>query len=299
MVTFGAPDAPAAARPPAAGPMTYRDYLRLDTLLDCQRPVTSEPSERLFIVFHQASELWFAIELDALDRARDAMLAGQVDPALDALRLAVGITRKLTVSLDWLDDHLSPQAFANFRVALGTASTLQSLQFREIEYLSGHKDRRFLAVKGLAASDQDRLMRRLAEPSLWDAFCAVLAKCGLPNSGPGLTTTLKALLSPGSHLELHQLAEALIDHDQTNAEQSLTATLKLLSSPGSHLGLNQLAEALIDHDQAWADWRSRHATMVARHLGTQSGTGGTSGANYLHARAAVEFFPQLWAARLH
>lgn len=264
VTTFAASTAPAPAGSAAAGPLTYRDYLCLDTLLHCQRPVTSEPAELLFIIFHQASELWFAAELDALDRARDAMLAGQPGPALDALGLAAGITRKLTVSLGWLDDHLSPQAFAKFRGALGTASTLQSLQFREIEYLSGHKDRRFLALKGLAAADQKRLTQRLAEPSLWDAFCAVLAKHGLPNAGPGLT-----------------------------------ATLNLLSSPGPYLDLYQLGEALIDHDQAWAEWRARHARMVARYLGTQSGTAGTSGATYLHARTALEFFPQLWAARLH
>lgn len=263
MVTF-APGASAAVQPPVAGPLTYRGYLCLDTLLRCQRPITSEPAELLFIIFHQASELWFAGELDALDRARDAMLAGKVDPALDALQLAADITRKLTVSLGWLDDHLSPQAFAKFRGALGTASTLQSLQFREIEYLSGLKDNRFLSLKGLASADRDRLAQRLAEPSLWDAFCAALAEHGLPNAGPGLT-----------------------------------ATLNLLSSPGPYPSLYELAEALIDHDQAWADWRARHARMVARHLGAQSGTAGTSGASYLRARVAVEFFPQLWAARLH
>jgi len=262
MVTFAVSDAPAAAQPPGVAGLTYRDYLCLGTLLGCQRPRTSEPAERLFIVFHQASELWFAAELDALDRARDAMLAGQVDAALDALGLAANITRELTASLGWLDDHLSPQAFAKFRAALGTASTLQSLQFREIEYLSGHRDQRFLALKGLAASDRERLTQRLTEPSLWDAFCAVLAGRGLPHAGQGLT-----------------------------------ATLNLVSSPGSDLGLYQLAEALIDHDHAWADWRARHATMVARHLGAQSGTAGTSGASYLRARAALRFFPKLWAAR--
>jgi tryptophan 2,3-dioxygenase len=264
VVTFAVPDAPAAARRPGTTALTYRDYLCLDTLLGCQRPRTSEPAERLFIVFHQASELWFAAELDALDRARDAMLAGQLDAAMDALGLAAGITRALTAALGWFDGHLSPQAFAKFRTALGTASTLQSLQFREIEYLSGHRDERFLALKGLAAADRARLTQRLAEPSLWDAFCAALAERGLLNGGQGLT-----------------------------------ATLDLLSSPGSPPGLDQLAEALIDHDQAWADWRARHASMVARHLGTQCGTAGTSGASYLRARAALRFFPQLWAARAH
>jgi hypothetical protein len=60
--------------------LTYGSYLRLDDLLQLQEPVGPEPGtdERLFIVAHQVHELWFRLLLDALEEARDNLLAHEL-----------------------------------------------------------------------------------------------------------------------------------------------------------------------------------------------------------------------------
>jgi tryptophan 2,3-dioxygenase len=58
-----------------------------------------------------------------------------------------------------------------------------------------------------------------------------------------------------------------------------------------------LCEAFIDHDQSFCIWRQRHALAVARQIGTNAGTGGTTGVAYLERRGSRRFFPELWSAR--
>ena len=72
-------------------------------------------------------------------------------------------------------DTMTPQDFLAFRTKLAPASGFQSAQFREIEFLSGLKDPGFLRrFRGLPDSERERLEPRLAEPSLWDGYLAVL-----------------------------------------------------------------------------------------------------------------------------
>ena len=79
----------------------------------------------------------------------------------------------MTLSWDVLST-LTPVDYMKFRDVLGTSSGFQSAQFREIEFLSGLKDRRYL--RDLAASPQElaTLARRLDEPTVWDGFVALL-----------------------------------------------------------------------------------------------------------------------------
>src|SRR4029453_1156199 len=77
-------------------------------------------------------------------------------------------------------ETMTPQDFLEFRSTLAPASGFQSVQFRELEFLSGAKDPAFLGrVGALADGEGAALQRRLAEPSLWDAFLSVLTKAGL------------------------------------------------------------------------------------------------------------------------
>ena len=58
-----------------------------------------------------------------------------------------------------------------------------------------------------------------------------------------------------------------------------------------------LAEALLQHDELAAAWRARHVVMVERMIGTKTGTGGSSGADYLRSRLDLRYFPLLWDLR--
>jgi tryptophan 2,3-dioxygenase len=65
-----------------------------------------------------------------------------------------------------------------------------------------------------------------------------------------------------------------------------------------HYGdLFDLCEAMLDHDQSFAHWRARHVLMVERQIGGKTGTGGSSGAEYLRTTLGKRFYPELWEVR--
>jgi tryptophan 2,3-dioxygenase len=175
----------------AADPRYYGDYLQLDRLLDCQRPVSSidgEPAhdEMLFIVVHQAFELWFKQilwELDAVmaTMAADPVPAWALSRVVDRLQRVVAIQPLLREQLAVLET-MTPLDFLDFRDALVPASGFQSLQFRLIEHRLGVDPATRLAIKGARydtrLSEPDRRRARAAEvePSLRDHVDRWLAR---------------------------------------------------------------------------------------------------------------------------
>src|SRR4051812_44070140 len=102
--------------------ITYGDYLALDELLSLQRPRSApeHPDELLFIVVHQASELWFKAilhDIDGLVRAFTAKDGGQ---ALWRLQRINALMRIVSSQLSSLET-LPPQHFAQFRTYLGSS----------------------------------------------------------------------------------------------------------------------------------------------------------------------------------
>jgi tryptophan 2,3-dioxygenase len=174
------------------------------------------------------------------------------------------IERLLVSQIDVLET-MTPQDFGAFRSALAPASGFQSVQFRELEFLSGAKDPDFIRrLRSLTDDEQARLARRLAEPTLWDAYVDLLASRGLP---------------VGSDAEI------------------LASLVGVARDRPHHDDLWQLAEDLLTHDELAALWRARHVQMVERQIGTRSGTGGSTGAPYLQSRVPLRYYPLLWELR--
>jgi len=250
------------------GLLTYGSYLRLPELLGQQRPQVEPPvhDELLFITVHQAYELWFKQLLHELTAVRDAMLAGtaQAWRARQLLQRAHVIERLLVSQIDVLET-MTPQDFLEFRSALAPASGFQSVQFRELEFLSGAKDAEFVArFKAPTESERERLAARLAEPSLWDAYVDLLKSRGLP----------------------------------VGDDKQILASLVSVARDRPHLDdLWELSEDLLTHDELAGLWRARHVQMVERQIGTKSGTGGSTGAPYLHRRVPLRYYPLLWELR--
>jgi tryptophan 2,3-dioxygenase len=176
---------PSPVHPPSAhfgedgARLTYGTYLRLDALLDQQRLETDAHDELLFITIHQVYELWFKQLLFEVEAARDAMTSGQLWWARHLLSRVHEIERILIEQISVLET-MTPQDFLEFREQLAPASGFQSVQFRELEFISGAKDPEFVdRFKGLTDAEAARLKRRLDEPTLWDAFCDVLTSSGL------------------------------------------------------------------------------------------------------------------------
>jgi tryptophan 2,3-dioxygenase len=248
------------------GRLTYGSYLRLPELLAQQLPQVIPPvhDELLFITVHQVYELWFKQLLHELTAARDAMALTETWRARHLLQRVHVIERLLVSQIDVLET-MTPQDFLQFRSALAPASGFQSVQFRELEFLSGVKDSGFVTrLRALTESERERLARRLAEPTLWDAYTELLSRRGLP---------------------------AATD------DQILTSLVTVARDRASHDDLWQLAEALLTHDEMAALWRARHVQMVERQIGTKSGTGGSTGAPYLHRRVPMRYYPLLWELR--
>ena len=264
------------------GLLTYGSYLRLPELLGQQVPQVVPPAhdELLFITVHQAYELWFKQLLHELTAVRDAMLAStspgdgaaqengassrQTWKARQLLRRVHVIERLLVSQIDVLET-MTPQDFLEFRAALAPASGFQSVQFRELEFLSGAKDAGFVArFRALTDIERERLALRLAEPSLWDAYLDLLVSRGLPVTGD---------------------------------KQILATLVSIARDRPHHDDLWQLAEDLLTHDELAGLWRARHVQMVERQIGTKSGTGGSTGAPYLHRRVPMRYYPLLWELR--
>lgn len=248
------------------GRLTYGDYLRLPELLAQQVPQSQSAAhdELLFITVHQVYELWFKLVLHELEAARDEMAAGRLRRARHFLRRVHTVERVLVEQLDVLET-MTPQDFLEFRSTLAPASGFQSVQFREMEFLSGAKDEGFLGrLRGLTQDEEDALQRRLKEPSLWDGFVEVLSVRGFATEGD----------------------EAVRDSLLTVAREG-----------GPHDEVWELAEDLLTHDEMAARWRSRHVQMVERQIGAKSGTGGSTGAPYLRGRVAMHYYPLLWELR--
>lgn len=201
----GCPAAPPLAAEAPSGP-TYGELLRLDDLLALPPKHTDLHDEHVFYVAHMVYELWFNVVLDELECARDSMFKDDVPRTLYALRRVHTIERILTEQIDALET-ISPGSFAQLRPSLYQASGFQSVQFREIEFLSGLKDRRHVDRSDLSAADRARLSRRYAEPTLGDAFRDLREQHG----DPDLTGLLRAEIPAG---EVIAVAEALTDHDE-------------------------------------------------------------------------------------
>jgi tryptophan 2,3-dioxygenase len=221
--------------------------------------------ELLFIVIHQVYELWFRELLWELETTRDLMMQGDTFRARHLLERCKVIEGVLIEQVAVLET-MSPQDFMEFRTHLAPASGFQSVQFRELEFLSGLKDPAYL--ERVAGTDEEmaRLRKRLDEPSLWDAFCELLTQRKLP----------------------------MPPDDEARRRESL---LTIARDREHHWEDFALAEALLDHDEAIALWRQRHVLMVERQIGSKTGTGGSTGARYLRSTLDKRFYPELWALR--
>lgn len=253
--------------------LTYGSYLRVAELLDQQHLESDPPAhdELLFITVHQVYELWFQQVLHELTAAREEMFSGDLWRARHLLSRVVTIEDVLIRQVAVLET-MTPQDFLVFRDRLAPASGFQSVQFRELEFLSGAKDPGFLErFRGLTADETARLQRRLDEPTLWDGFLHVVRRAGLPG-----------------------IEDGVVD------EPVLIESLLTVAADRTTYGqVWELAERLLDHDANSAMWRSRHVLMVERQIGTKSGTGGSSGAPYLRSRLGLHYYPLLWELRSH
>lgn len=254
--------------------LNYTNYLALDKILQAQFPKSSGPEhdEMLFIVIHQVYELWFKQILHELDYAKRLLYANDQPRTQHTLRRVLTILKTVVSQIDILET-MTPLEFSSFRSYLESASGFQSVQFREIEFVLGHKRPSILNHFPEEITDVERLQRRYHEPTLWDAFLACLDTNGFDVPANQLQRDVTQALASSPEVQ-----SILIDIYQNDAM------------------LAQVCERLVDLDEGLQEWRYRHVKMVERTIGTKMGTGGSPGAMYLR-QTLKPLFPDLWSIR--
>lgn len=186
--------------------LNYGSYLTLDKLLSLQHPRSTpeHPDELLFIIVHQASELWFKLILHEMEALSGKLAENDTLGALGEVKRVNALVRIVTSQLTALET-LPPQRFAQFRGYLGTSSGSQSEQFRAIEAMSGLRDPHFIQVLEEHGGIPERVKRALSYPPLQEQFNKVLEFHGV---------TLEQVYTEEHQRPLQMLAESLLEYEQ-------------------------------------------------------------------------------------
>lgn len=256
--------------------MSYGEYLGLDKILSAQKPLTFEHDEMLFIIIHQASELWMKLCIHELSAAIKHIQRDELGPVFKMLSRVARIQMQLTQSWDVLAT-MTPMDYSQFRNSLGKASGFQSYQYRMLEFLIGNKNAAMIEVHRRDAETYAALDRALHSPSLYDETLRLLSRRGF-----GV---------PPEYLDR--------DWAQPYQPSKLVAAawLSVYHTKEENWDLYELAEKLLDLDHRFQSWRFNHMKTVERIIGYKRGTGGSSGVGYLSKALELRFFPELWSVR--
>ena len=255
--------------------LTYTSYLELDRLLDLQHARSDPPEhdEMLFIVIHQVYELWFKLLLHEMDRAKGELSRGETWEAAGVFKRVRMVLKTLVGQVDILET-MTPMSFASFRNRLESASGFQSVQFRELEFMLGHKRPEMMVHVPEGSRARKLLERRLHERSIVDHLYDYLAR-----RGAEIPEELRAKPVEAPTIPSPQLQDALV---------------RIYLDDPAAAGLLEL---MTDIDEGLQEWRYRHVKMVERTIGNKMGTGGSSGVDFLKRSLFKPVFPDLWAIR--
>jgi tryptophan 2,3-dioxygenase len=256
--------------------LTYGDYLHLDSVLGAQVPRSTHHDEMLFIVMHQASELWIKLCIHELRAATEQIRQDDLGPAFKMLARVSRVQIQLAQSWDVLST-MTPADYSAFRASLGKSSGFQSHQYRTLEFIIGNKNRAMIEVHRHTPALYAELEAVLNRPSLYDESLRLLARRGFA--------------VPAERLE-RDWSLPYQEHPGVTA-----AWLEVYRDVARHWDLYELAEKLVDLDQRFQLWRFAHLKTVERIIGYKRGTGGTSGVSYLAKALDLRFFPELWSVR--
>ena len=195
-----------SSSPPVPEEIDYPSYLALDELLSLQRPLSrpEHPDELLFIVVHQASELWFKVILHELDTLVRRLEARDALGAVFTVKRVNALVRIVTEQLSALET-LPPQRFAEFRGYLGSSSGSQSAQFRAIEAASGLRDTHFLNALAEHGEPPALVQRWLDRPTLQELYEQLLES---------EAQTIESVYASRVDSPLLLLAEELLEYEQ-------------------------------------------------------------------------------------
>ena len=285
----------------------YGDYLQLDKITGAQEPESLKPGntpahdEMLFIIIHQAYELWFKqilFEVNSVIEILDKPALNDNSPEMQTvvhrLKRVTTILKVLVQQIDIMET-MTPMDFLDFRDMLRPASGFQSYQFKILEAKLGlkfeHRHGQHYYTSQLKEKDIEIIKAAEKGKSVLGLVNAWLERMPFID---------EKLWSNYQQVYVNSLAEAeknnatlfetVFNNAAADAERNLTpkacrAALFIMlyrGYPMLELPL-QLLDTLLEIDNQLGNWRYRHINMVQRMIGTRIGTGGSTGAGYLKA----------------
>ncbi len=309
--------------------MYYSSYLQLDKILDAQHLESDKQNkhahdEMLFIVIHQAYELWFKQILFEVKSVHEIMSKESINDNSPELQVAVRrlnrvveILRVLVHQVDILET-MTPLDFLDFRDMLRPASGFQSMQFKVLETVLGLtiEDRhgREYVTSQLTKEDAQEIydlakktpiiklvndwlerMPYFSTPTFWTNWG------GDKDFWNTYKDVYASSLGEGEKQNV-RVFEELFMTDLTNEGRKLSdkarrSALFIMLYRDYPIMQNpyRLINHLLDIDELLATWRWRHMNMVHRMIGTRVGTGGSSGKGYLREAALKHYIFQEFA----
>ncbi|RDC63151.1 tryptophan 2,3-dioxygenase family protein [Adhaeribacter pallidiroseus] len=262
--------------------LNYWDYIHLDTLLSLQTPRTTIPDEKIFILYHQITELYFKLCLNEYEQIGN-LPADALPELILRLKRINRYFENLIDSFDVMVDGMDPQQFLQFRMALMPASGFQSVQFRMIEIcstdLQNLMDKEKRKALGLTAG-HDEMMG------------CIYWKEGATEVGSS-TKTLTLLQFEAKYTET--LLKLAVDYKNKNV-WAVVKRLPELDQQNPKL-LRQLKEL---DSNVNVNWPLMHYKSAVRYLqsdkGSLAATGGTNWQQYLPPKFQKRiFFPEIWS----
>ena len=256
--------------------ISYGRYLGLEQVLSAQAPLTDQHDEMMFIIIHQASELWLKLCLHELDGALAHLQNDEVRPAMKMLARIARIQEQLTQSWSVLST-MTPADYLKFRDALGQSSGFQSHQYRILEYRLGNKNAALSRVFANEPEAHAAVTQALHAPSLYDETLKLAARQGAKVPEAQLDRDWSQSYEPSAEIEA-MWREVYLD-------------------TARWWELYEFAEKLVDLEQKFQQWRFNHMKTVERIIGFRRGTGGSGGVSYLVKALDLRLFPELWTVR--
>lgn len=261
-----------------AKPITYWDYIEVDTLLSLQKPRTHFKDESIFIMYHQVTELLLKMMRHELEQIVEENNSSEAF-LLTKLGRVQRYTTMLITSFDIMKDGMDYDDYNLFRKTLAPASGFQSAQFRYIEILC-------TSLKNLV-NDEGK-SRLPAQPTIEDFFEQMYWKDAGLNRKTGKKT-----------LTLQQFEEKYLENFIGLAKKVKGNTLEDKISNFPKLS-PKLKEALRQFDNLYnVEWPLVHLRTADRYLNSKgenkAATGGSEWKKYLHPKYQQrKFFPKLW-----
>ena len=260
--------------------LTYWDYIQLDVLLNLQHPRTPIPDERIFIIYHQITELYFKLSLQAIEQISLApVLSAEI--FITQLKRINNYFRSLINSFEIMTDGMDKEQFLQFRMALLPASGFQSGQFRMIEICSTRLNN--LVYESMRPETAQMELKSVLDHIYWRSGATELA-----TGKKTLTLRQFELKYMDTFL---QLATHYKDSNIQACYQKLTPAAQAEVMP-----------LLKEYDlNINVRWPLMHYKSAVRYLHKSpediAATGGTNWQQYLPPKnKRIVFFPELWTA---